>query len=864
MRLDGSALLARVRSAAPAFSQFGRASKPSALIHIALPTRADAPASIGLDVSRALTVRAVDVASVAAQSVEGASLFVAARPSMDLLLASGGDRFEEIRVLHDARAPRVARWKLEPRDGLVDVRLRGATPGTIVEALDDAGHVIVRTDPMFAVDARGVRREPALALTREGRTWSLSATLDDAGLTYPIVLDPIWLYGAATSASHTPASTVRLSDGKVYVAGGGSVLEVFDPKTASFTKLADAPTSFYNVWAMFATSSEQIRLLADKVYTYDPKTNTWTSGAAWSPRDVPAVVQLADGKVFVAGGGNVSNALSTVEVYDPVADTWASKASLSTKRAQAMGAVLPSGKVLIAGGEDGGVTLATTELYDPSTNTWSDGPGMSTPMHNASVIPFGSGSAVFLGGLNGFTPTTKSAIYDPATNTFASGPTLGLGRANPAIVLAGSRVFVIGGALGSESTTGSVEVSPPLLGAFANTLGLLIPRERAGAAALLDGRVLVVGGSGGMSTGGGPTTISELLSSYLPGEKCSFNPECASGFCVSGVCCSSACTGACERCNNAGSVGTCAPAAAKTECGAAASCTGSSLTPPAQCDGAATTCPAATPIACPGALTCADAVSCRTSCKKNEDCATGNCDVSSGLCLAADAGVGDAGDTDAGADSAPVEDDAATAAPVPEGAPKVVGSAQRCTLGSECSTGFCVDGVCCDSACKDRCHSCALPSAPGRCTESPLGVDLRAECGPALSCSGTCGKGGVCTNNATGSQCSPSVCTGATTGKGAAYCKGRGVTCTPEEAVAFDCGEYICDPAFGACRTSCTSSEGCAPGYLCNLDAKRCEALASEDDSGCAVSQVGRPGQVLASLMSVALGLGLLRRRRTR
>src|SRR5262249_33796332 len=88
-----------------------------------------------------------------------------------------------------------------------------------------------------------------------------------------------------------------------------------------------------------------------------------------------------------------------------------------------------------------------------------------------------------------------------------------------------------------------------------------------------------------------------------------------------------------------------------------------------------------------------------------------------------------------------------------QGVTSITGDFQRCTKGSECPTGHCVEGVCCDTPCTDRCHSCALLTSPGKCTLEPVGVDLKSECGPALSCLGTCGDKGECIGSGAGTMC---------------------------------------------------------------------------------------------------------------
>jgi hypothetical protein len=397
------------------------------------------------------------------------------------------------------------------------------------------------------------------------------------------------------------------------------------------------------------------------------------------------------------------------------------------------------------------------------------------------------------------------------------------------------------------------------------------------------------------------------------GSTCASSIECTSGTCADGVCCDKACGGACQACNLAGSKGTCTavdgaadphglcaagPCAdackagacgfkpATTVCGTASCATGVLTTQ--TCDGASAGCNASAPSACAGHLACASATACKSSCLVDGDCTSGVCDVASGACVAAiDAGVDapDAADTapetspDTGADDTSVDTAVDTGAAdtreiAEVGAPKLpaqptVENFQRCNKDAECKTGHCVEGVCCDTECKEACHSCALITSPGICTLEPIGVDLKNDCGPGLSCLGTCGGKGECIGAGPGTQCARNRCTSPSTGIGAAYCPAPGVSCATDDAVPFDCGAYACEPAFGACLTSCGGTQDCAPGKVCDVGTKTCVTPATDpgSDSGCAVS-ADEPGRAAGSagvaLAFVALGLARARRRRAR
>jgi hypothetical protein len=196
----------------------------------------------------------------------------------------------------------------------------------------------------------------------------------------------------------------------------------------------------------------------------------------------------------------------------------------------------------------------------------------------------------------------------------------------------------------------------------------------------------------------------------------------------------------------------------------------------------------------------------------------------------------------------------------------VKGAYQACKSGAECGSGFCVDGVCCDAACAGPCEACNLPSAPGKCTVEPFGVDLRHKCAGSGSCSDTCDGTGKCAGTGKGSQCAPSRCTGTSTGTGPAYCASQGEACPTDGATEFDCRPYACSPAFGVCLSTCAGSDDCALGYTCDVAQRLCVASpqSANDGGGCsfALPSSGRGCAALAGAALAALAWTLRRRRR--
>jgi hypothetical protein len=230
------------------------------------------------------------------------------------------------------------------------------------------------------------------------------------------------------------------------------------------------------------------------------------------------------------------------------------------------------------------------------------------------------------------------------------------------------------------------------------------------------------------------------------GDACASGNQCLSGFCPGhdGVCCDTACDRDCEACLLAKSGspnGTCGIVAAGEDpdvdcvdgppCGpngtgctgtsaacvlyppgawcAAASCSGSTLTPARYCDGTGS-CAAAQSQACANGYVCAaDGLGCLTECGAHADC------IASYYCNSA-------------VDPAVCTPDHA------EGQP--------CGSVEECPNGNCPphDDVCCDMPCTALCRSCLNDHngglGDGHCGNVPDGQDPDDECPGSKHCQG--------------------------------------------------------------------------------------------------------------------------------
>ena len=198
------------------------------------------------------------------------------------------------------------------------------------------------------------------------------------------------------------------------------------------------------------------------------------------PRTDHVASRLADGRVLLAGGRDTSfTDLASMELWDPGTGEFELAGSLGLGRILHTATRLADGRVLIVGGsgvnEDGMQGLFGAALvWDPESGELVEaGPlAIGRAMHRVSALP--DGRVLVIGGI-GYTDEAARAdpevgpslladveIFDPAGDTFRPAGRLSAGRlGHTATTLLDGRVLVIGGSDETGQVIGAAEVWAP-------------------------------------------------------------------------------------------------------------------------------------------------------------------------------------------------------------------------------------------------------------------------------------------------------------------------------------------------------------------------------------------------------------------
>ncbi|MEO6759497.1 MAG: galactose oxidase-like domain-containing protein, partial [Saprospiraceae bacterium] len=330
---------------------------------------------------------------------------------------------------------------------------------------------------------------------------------------------------------------VLLSDGRIYYCHSTKDPFVFDPAlndTISIpgdTKVQGcvAPKLMWNGNVIMAGGTEQefYGPGTRKIKQFNLATKTWQPlPLMLDYRWYPSMTQLADGRLLIVGGGNLSNPIRTnsSELYNPLTGTTEFADTVAIRNEQSPILTLYSGKALM--------TFRPPQLFDPVTKQWElaadfvQGNRMPNGDHvDHELVHLPEGNVIAIG----FKPFPAGSggnlveRYNPIANTWTLRANFEPLRSRPETVLTPDRrILVIAGAKENPADPtpvnqwGYMDLTDQY-DPYADTWRRLAPMPRkreyhALAVLVPDGRVIVVGGEG--SPGNEPP--KSIIDAYRP------------------------------------------------------------------------------------------------------------------------------------------------------------------------------------------------------------------------------------------------------------------------------------------------------------------------------------------------------------
>lgn len=331
---------------------------------------------------------------------------------------------------------------------------------------------------------------------------------------------------------------VLLGDGRVLVVGGedeaGPIAELFDPASWTFSETGRSVGRL----TMGSTGSA-VRLLDGRVFfavpgepieIYDPASASFES--LGRSADGGAATLLLDGRVLAVGPAGAV-------LFDPNTNTFVPTGNPVVERSVPILTVLADGRVLVVSGDPDG----SAELYDPVTGSFTLTGAMLVPRDSFTATPLLDGRVLIVGGARttGDAEALASAeIYDPESGSFHTTGSLVLppgtdGSAtaarfwHAATRLLDGRVIIVGGTAGSGNAVPNAEIYDPGTGEFSPIVSAMTrPRVGPTVVTLGDGRVLILGNYPGNGLGSDLGSRSAEIFSLDPVEPptgcCAANP----------------------------------------------------------------------------------------------------------------------------------------------------------------------------------------------------------------------------------------------------------------------------------------------------------------------------------------------------
>ncbi|XGW03609.1 hypothetical protein V3C99_015078 [Haemonchus contortus] len=170
---------------------------------------------------------------------------------------------------------------------------------------------------------------------------------------------------------------------------------------------------------------------------------------------------VLDGLIYVCGGFDVrglhqrrrNDRLRCVERYDPKTNKWEKISSMIQMRSDAA-AVGAGGKLYVSGGFNGTEVLTSVEVYTPATNTWIEVSNMPAPRSGHCMVLYNPYTLIVLGGFNGQDRVNTVFTWTIGHLSWMERPSMKSSRSNFASCLLKDDLFVAGGYSASKTISG--------------------------------------------------------------------------------------------------------------------------------------------------------------------------------------------------------------------------------------------------------------------------------------------------------------------------------------------------------------------------------------------------------------------------
>jgi hypothetical protein len=295
---------------------------------------------------------------------------------------------------------------------------------------------------------------------------------------------------ATSKADPSKSATATVSVGTTGFTSTGGLTNARYSHAA--TLLADGKV-YIGGGGVDSTTDDYVTVILDHDELFDPVTGTFQP-AGKLQRVSHTATLLQNGDVLFTGGVSADDATqatlsASAELLKAGSGTLQPTGSMSIARYGHVATLLQDGKVLITGGHDLHTALQIAEIYDPVSGIFTRVGDMGKPRAGHFAPLLANGKVLISGG-----GVADVELFDPSTNAFTPAGKTSSAQVGAATLLADGRVLISGEANSDFSGPAPAEVYDPATGKFTPTGTMATLRLAYTTTLLSDGTVLIAGG----------------------------------------------------------------------------------------------------------------------------------------------------------------------------------------------------------------------------------------------------------------------------------------------------------------------------------------------------------------------------------